>query len=396
MAKTLIGNIKGPKGEQGERGPQGIQGPQGDKGDTGNTGPQGIQGPQGEQGIQGIQGDTGPQGETGPQGPKGDTGYTPIKGTDYFTPEDINSLNIPTKTSQLINDSGFITNNSRSKLVVFGDSWSDLSVTNSVWSPLVADMLNLDLHNYAVNSSTFIAKPTNLIGTQITTFANSSVDKTLVKYIVLMGGLNDYLHDIAYGDLDDGIVSALGTLKELCPNAKILYISNCQYPGSNAQSKYWYNLHNYIGATLCVPTLNLDGLIGKALWDTDYSHLTQTGQKWLARNIMCALTGGEIIPYQDYRVFENDNISLTITTLRNKDQIVHAIKFTPKVAANSYSISFSEEIGLSHAVGKHGVTFRGLVAGNVALAANTIAIQSASNLSSGTTYYVNIVLPIEF
>lgn len=65
MARTLLGNIKGPKGDTGEQGPQGIQGPTGAKGETGATGPQG---PQGEQGIQGPQGETGLQ---GPQGPSG-------------------------------------------------------------------------------------------------------------------------------------------------------------------------------------------------------------------------------------------------------------------------------------------------------------------------------------
>ena len=35
-------------------------------------------------------------------------GYTPVKGVDYFTPEDIGSLNIPRNTSDLNNDSGFI------------------------------------------------------------------------------------------------------------------------------------------------------------------------------------------------------------------------------------------------------------------------------------------------
>jgi hypothetical protein len=73
-------------------------------------------GARGLQGIQGIQGPVGPQGERGLRGPagdKGDTGeagYTPQKGIDYFTEEDIESLNIPEKTSDLTNDSGFINN----------------------------------------------------------------------------------------------------------------------------------------------------------------------------------------------------------------------------------------------------------------------------------------------
>lgn len=44
------------------------------------------------------------------KGDKGDDGYTPVKGVDYFTEEDIESLNIPSKTSDLDNDNNYITN----------------------------------------------------------------------------------------------------------------------------------------------------------------------------------------------------------------------------------------------------------------------------------------------
>lgn len=126
---------QGPKGEQGASGPQGPkgdtgpQGPQGPKGDTGDTGPQGPKGdtgatgatgPQGPQGIQGPQGETG---ATGPQGPKGDTGeagfspsasVTQSGGVTTISITDENgttteSITVPTKTSELTNDSNFIT-----------------------------------------------------------------------------------------------------------------------------------------------------------------------------------------------------------------------------------------------------------------------------------------------
>ena len=61
-----------------------LKGEKGDKGDPG--GPAGPQGPKGDPGEQG------PAGENGPQGEKGDPGAdgrTPVKGTDYFTPEEI-------------------------------------------------------------------------------------------------------------------------------------------------------------------------------------------------------------------------------------------------------------------------------------------------------------------
>ena len=91
-------SLRGPQGEVGPQGPQGIQGPdgpRGPKGDTGDTGPRGPAGPQGEQGIQGEQGPqgpAGPRGETGPQGPVGSDGYTPVRGTDYWTADDIAAI----------------------------------------------------------------------------------------------------------------------------------------------------------------------------------------------------------------------------------------------------------------------------------------------------------------
>ena len=97
MAKTLIGNIKGPKGDQGIQGPQGIQGiqgpkgdqgPQGEKGDTGAQGPKGEQGPQGEKGATGAtgaQGPTGATGATGAKGPTGAAGATGQRGSRWTT-----------------------------------------------------------------------------------------------------------------------------------------------------------------------------------------------------------------------------------------------------------------------------------------------------------------------
>ena len=108
---------QGPKGDTGEAGPQGPQG------ETGLTGPQGPKGDTGEAGPQGPQGETG---LTGPQGPKGDTGeagfspsasVTQSGGVTTISITDENgttteSITVPTKTSELTNDSGFITSSS--------------------------------------------------------------------------------------------------------------------------------------------------------------------------------------------------------------------------------------------------------------------------------------------
>jgi len=42
-----------------------------------------------------LKGDQGPQGE---KGQTGEAGYTPIKGTDYFTPEEIENIKLEIET----------------------------------------------------------------------------------------------------------------------------------------------------------------------------------------------------------------------------------------------------------------------------------------------------------
>jgi hypothetical protein len=138
-AKIDLGDIRGPAGPRGEAGPQGPAGRDGADGKDGATGPQGAQGPKGDSfqtvveddgngnitiralttegtGTSGQNGYTftpsvsaegviswtndgglvnpepvnikGPAGPAGADGKAGMDGKTPIKGTDYFTPED--------------------------------------------------------------------------------------------------------------------------------------------------------------------------------------------------------------------------------------------------------------------------------------------------------------------
>ena len=90
--------LTGPQGPEGPAGPQGEPGPIGPaftyddftldqlEGLRGPQGPAGVQGPMGPQGIQG------PVGLTGPQGKQGEPGYSPVKGVDYFTEEELEDI----------------------------------------------------------------------------------------------------------------------------------------------------------------------------------------------------------------------------------------------------------------------------------------------------------------
>ena len=116
----LIGTLKGPQGipgPQGPKGEQGLQGVQGTKGDPGERGPAGADGVAGAAGAAGPQGIQGPRGEQGPQGergPKGDPGLpASIKVNGQTYGRDASGLitipSYPNTTSELTNNSGFIT-----------------------------------------------------------------------------------------------------------------------------------------------------------------------------------------------------------------------------------------------------------------------------------------------
>lgn len=62
------------------------------KGDKGDTGAQGIPGEPGAKGDTGAKGDKGDKGDTGATGSKGADGKTPVKGVDYWTEADQESI----------------------------------------------------------------------------------------------------------------------------------------------------------------------------------------------------------------------------------------------------------------------------------------------------------------
>lgn len=130
--------------------------PTGGRGLKGDTGPQGTQGPQGIQGIQGEQGE------------KGNDGYTPIKGTDYFTAEDIASLNIPTKVSDLSNDLNFIDNtvNNLTNYYTSSNTYTKSEVDNLIGA---VSSLNIEvvqtLPTHDISTSTIYLVPNSSHGT---------------------------------------------------------------------------------------------------------------------------------------------------------------------------------------------------------------------------------------
>ena len=147
------GKFKGDKGEQG------LKGDKGDKGDRGETGAQGdpftysdftpeqldlLKGEKGDRGDKGEKGDTGAQGDpftysdfTPEQldllkGEKGKDGYTPQKGVDYFTDEDIAGLKIPSVDQTYTPDSDNA-QSGKALAEAIGTIWSKIYPIGSIY-----------------------------------------------------------------------------------------------------------------------------------------------------------------------------------------------------------------------------------------------------------------------
>lgn len=116
---TSSADLKGEKGDPGEPGADGAKGDPGDKGEKGDPGNPGADG------ADGAKGDKGDPGEDGADG------YTPVKGTDYFT---------PTEVAQITNDAIaavreilypvgaiYMSVNSTSPATLFGGTWESIS-----------------------------------------------------------------------------------------------------------------------------------------------------------------------------------------------------------------------------------------------------------------------------
>lgn len=278
------------------------------------------------------------------------------------------------------------------KLVVFGDSWSDLAVPSAIWSPTLASELNLTNINYAKDGAGFVQPSNNLISSQIVKFIGSDIVKETVKYIVVLGGINDYNNGVPAFTLYEEIKSCLDTLHEACPQAKILYVSNCKYPYTKNQLAYWYQVHN---AVLKYNSLNLINKVGLPLMNESLFHLTEVGQIWLAKNINACLTGGELLTYLDTRTFEDSNVKVEYSTipLSNNSVMVSIALYLKQSLSEGYTLNISDT-GISYGgetglFGSLGTSFNNVVCDTTA---NSITFGFKEIAYVGAYYYLNQVL----
>ena len=139
--------LKGEKGDKGDKGDRGETGAQGDPFTYSDFTPEQLdllKGEKGDRGDKGEKGDTGAQGDpftysdfTPEQldllkGEKGKDGYTPQKGVDYFTDEDIAGLKIPSVDQTYTPDSDNA-QSGKALAEAIGTIWSKIYPIGSIY-----------------------------------------------------------------------------------------------------------------------------------------------------------------------------------------------------------------------------------------------------------------------
>lgn len=144
---------KGDRGEKGETGDEGPQGPQGLRGEKGDKGDRGEQGPRGATGATGAQG---PQGIQGPQGPKGDNGTNGQNGADGFSPTATVVKTGDTATITITDKNGTTTASisDGSGATVIVDDTLSTSSTNPVQNKVITSALNAKADSSAIPTKT--------------------------------------------------------------------------------------------------------------------------------------------------------------------------------------------------------------------------------------------------
>lgn len=219
-------------------------------------------------------------------------------------------------------------------IVLFGDSWTDPTSLDAIWGTLIGGQLNLTTHNYALSGSYFSKEDATSLKAQIDTFeSDTNVDKTKVKYIVALGGVNDFRNGVTYNTLTAKIEEQIPRLKAMCPQAKIVFVSNCRWYYDKDQGDYWCGVHEELRYGLMIPTLNLFGTMGKEMYNTNnYFHLTQVGQRIMLSNIVALLTGGEIQYWEDEITLSNSDGDLKISSQRVHNMVFINFDLTAKTS----------------------------------------------------------------
>lgn len=193
---------------------------------------------------------------------------------------------------------------SGTNLVVFGDSYSQSGIPNSIdayWPKRVANAMGATLYNFAVAGAGF-GRTDNLIQRQVNNAVSTmtSEQKTRTSVIVAYAGENDLPNSVNATQMVTGIGNLIQSCLTEFPNAKIVIVPINWYFGRFTQA-YWVtytNFWNSVYSVISSPRVTMVPgatwwLMGRSdLYQND-GHPSQAGYDIIAGKILNAIYGGE-------------------------------------------------------------------------------------------------------
>ena len=229
-----------------------------------------------------------------------------------------NSQGILKNSQDILKNSNAINDINSPIVIIYGDSWSDFTESESNWTNLVAKQLGCIRKNYSKSGATI----TDIGETTIKTLA-TEVDESIselnrvserVKYIFVLMGVNDITHNKTDSEILTTLAQQLTRVRNAFPKALISFSFN--FP-CHSQSKYMPHVNYFksfafnrgyryvdLGSLMFAPTL----------YKADKLHPTNTaGTGYIAGRMLGSQTD----------VREDDYI------IKNDDEALCSIIYTP-------------------------------------------------------------------
>lgn len=249
-------------------------------------------------------------------------------------------------SSNLVNSGGiyqFVNSisNLDKKLLIFGDSWANPKTSYyHDWGETLAGFLHCDLTNYGNGGATFTTNSTDpevSILAQANNAIAAETDPTSVKYIAIVGGVNDLAStSFSPSTYTNAVKNVYDALTTAFPNAKITHLQNCCLYNSDVSANQYRVLNLY--KNIATLNANLNNCFSTALctlllantnfFNSDLLHLSQAGINVLIQQFLhefgfrgSVITSGSANSSYDYsaKITANEH-SLTLDFQKYADQ----------------------------------------------------------------------------
>ena len=199
-------------------------------------------------------------------------------------------------------------------MIVYGDSWSDFTETESNWSNLVAKQLGCVRKNYSKAGATItdigevtVKTLTQEVNESISELSNVSDS---VKYVFILMGVNDVTHNVSLSSILTVLAQQTTIIRNTYPNALISFSFN--FP-CHSQSKYmpYVNYFKNFAFNRGYNYVDLGSLMfAPSLYKSDKLHPTNTaGTGYIAGRMLGSQCD---VIVDDYVIKDDDEGIITI------------------------------------------------------------------------------------